>query len=111
MRTVISSFLVGALSLFSISAFATVSAVTVETWGNTSTITLSQICGSSGLQKRPIGVSCEVVADPGSGASGSCGTGACKTRVFDPNDAIGLYCQDTVGNDAIVFCTDNTSVP
>jgi hypothetical protein len=94
----------GALHLTSASAFAATTLVKVECNGSCSNVTLAQACGTTGL---PTGLSCDSVANPGSGTRVSCGINGATCIVFGDfftSDRISAYCNDTSGNDAVVTC-------
>lgn len=97
------------LSLTSLAASASVGAVKVDTFGNMS-LQLGTICNTYSAGSHPIGIACEIVAQPGSGTTVGCGTGTCTPYgSILSTDTIGAYCQDTTDNDAIVFCTTSTT--
>jgi hypothetical protein len=108
-KALLSSLLAAGLLFVSAAASASVGAVKIETFGNTS-IQLGTICDTFSSGSHPIGIACEVVADPGAGSRVACGTGTCTPfGAILRSDTFGAYCQDTGGNDAIVFCTTSAT--
>jgi len=109
-KYVLSAVVALGLSFASLAASAFVGAVKVDTFGDLS-LTLGTICDTYSSGSHPIGIACEAVADPGSGTTSACGSSSTCTPYGSivRNDTVGAYCQDTTGNDVIVYCTTSTT--
>jgi hypothetical protein len=79
--------------------------VSVECNGECTDITLGQVCGFAGADKRPVFVDCRNV-DNDSGSSCG-GDNTCSSFTLDGADSLGSLCSDGSGWDANVYCLDD----
>jgi hypothetical protein len=79
--------------------------VSVECNGECTDITLGQVCGFAGVDKRPVFVDCgNVDNDSGSSCGGD---NTCSSFTLDAADSLGSLCTDGSGWDANVYCLDD----
>ena len=79
--------------------------VSVECSGSCDDITLGQVCGFAGADKRPVFVDCRDVDDDSGSSCG--GDNTCSAFTLDAADSLGVLCTDGSGWDANVYCLDD----
>ena len=79
--------------------------VSVECNGECSDNTLGQVCSRAGAGFTPVAVDCANVDDDGAGIRcGGASDNRCSVLTVSPTNSLALYCDDTSGWDANVYC-------